>query len=355
MDTSEWYIVSDLHLDEQPGPRGVDAAFTRFLDTVVRVSTSRRRNLILLGDTFDLQGPVRQSTAALARRLTCLAGAHAGILHALAGCVRAGIALHVVGGNHDIELTRPALAAQFTTLLGLEVGDPGVRFSPWVLHEPGVLYAEHGNQHHEFNRIPTVLSVREPDGSHAELPVTPLGAASPGYPGCSGEGAVAVRVARSLRSTRRHEQMARTPWYQALLDREAAVLGMSSPALADLAAMSRFRAGRAFAATARRTVERHIGVERPGSYLAPRAAAIHRTLTRHDVPAAAYVFGHSHRAASINLTDAPAAAYLNAGTWGLDVRGPGPDQTDRRLFPFIRIASTPDGVDADLLFWRYPA
>ena len=96
--------------------------------------------------------------------------------------------MHVVGGNHDIELTRPALAALFTALLGLEVGHPRVRFSPWVVHEPGVFYAEHGNQHHDLNRMPTVLSVREHGDRRREMPVPPLAAASRGYPWCPGEG-----------------------------------------------------------------------------------------------------------------------------------------------------------------------
>jgi len=353
MDTTEWYVLSDLHLSGGPGPRDIDAALPRFLDSVVGAGTVGRRNLVLLGDTFDLQGPVRPTSGGVAERLTRLAEAHAGILSVLGACVRSGIGLHVVGGNHDIELTRPAATRLFTTLLGLQVGHPGVRFSPWVVHEPGVFYAEHGSQHHELNRMPTVLSVREHGDAPAELPLTPLGAASRGHPWCSPEGSVTVRVTRSLRSARRHERIAQTAWYQGLLDREAVDLGLSGRALAEVAAMSRFRVGGALAAAARRTFERRVGVQRPGTYLAPRAAAIHRILTRHGVPAAAYVFGHNHRAERLDLPDSPAAAYLNAGTWGTAVRGPGPDQADRQLFPFVRITAGPSGVAADQLFWRH--
>jgi hypothetical protein len=352
MDTREWFVVSDLHLNGEAGPRDLEAALPRFLDTVVRASTSGRRDVVLLGDTFDLQGPVPESGPAVAERLASLADAHAGILAALGGCVRSGIGLHLVGGNHDMELTRPAAAALFTTLLGLEVGHPGVRFSPWVVHEPGVFYAEHGNQHHELNRMPTVLSIREHGDRREELPVTPLAAGGRGHPSYSGQGAATVRVARALRATGRHERLARTAWYRRLLDREAAGLGMSGRALGEVAAVSRFGA-RGLAATARRTVERRVGVQRPGTYLAPRAAAIHRILTRYGVPAAAYVFGHNHRAERLVLPDAPAAVYLNAGTWCTEVRGPGPDQLDRQLFPFVRIAATSGGVEAELRFWRH--
>lgn len=162
-----------------------------------------------------------------------------------------------------------------------------------------------------------------------------------------------ARVARSLRSTQRHERLARTAWYQVLLAREAAALGMSGRALAEVAATSRFDTRRALTAAARRSLERRMGVDRPGTYLAPRAAEIHRILTRDGRPAAAYVFGHNHRAERLELPGAPAATYLNSGTWGADIRGTGPDQVDPGLFPFVRITATPGCVRAELRFWRH--
>jgi hypothetical protein len=128
-------------------------------------------------------------------------------------------------------------------------------------------------------------------------------------------------------------------------------LGAAAGVLAELADVSRFGAARAVAAAARRTIERRVGAEPPGTYLAPRADAIHRILTRHGSPAPAYVFGHNHRAERLDLPGPPDAAYLNAGTWGPTVRGRGPDQVDRQLFPYVRIAGNPGRVDADVLFW----
>lgn len=352
MAASVWFFISDLHLDGEPCPRATDVVLPRFLETVVAASTADRRTLVLLGDTFELQGPVRQPAAAVAERLTSLADAHAGFFRALGRCVGSGIEVHVVGGNHDIAVVRPAAAGLFTRLLGLDPGHPGVRFSPWVVHEPGVLYAEHGSQHHELNRMPTLLSARARDDGDEELPVTPIAAASPGRPWCPADGAAAARVVRAVWSTRRHERLARTTWYQGLLDREAADLGMSSRALADLAATSRFGIARGVVAGARRFVERRIGAERPGTYLAASAAAIHQILTRHGSPAAAYVFGHSHRAERLGLPGSPAAAYLNAGTWSTQVRGRGPDRADPDLFPYVRVSATPAGVDADVIFWK---
>lgn len=72
------------------------------------------------------------------------------------------------------------------------------------------------------------------------------------------------------------------------------------------------------------------------------------------MPAAAYVFGHNHRAERLDLPDSPTAAHLNTGDLRHEVRGPGPDQLDRRLFSFVRLRATTDGVDADLHFWRHP-
>lgn len=352
MAASAWFFVSDLHLNGQPCPRATDAVLPRFLETVVAASTADRRTLVLLGDTFDLQGPVRQPAAAVAERLTSLADAHAGFFRALGRCVGSGIDLHVVGGNHDIEVVRPAAAAMFTTLLGLDPGHPGVRFSPWVVHEPGVFYAEHGSQHDELNRMPTLLSAGARDDACEELPVPPIAAASRGRPWCPTHGSAVARVVRSIWSTRRHERLAQTTWYQELLDREAADLGMSGRALADLAATSRFGVGRALVASARRVVERRVGVDRPGTNLAAPAAAIHRILTGYGSPAAAYVFGHNHRAERLDLPGAPAAAYLNTGTWSTQVRGRGPDRVDGKLFPYVRVSATPAGVDADVIFWR---
>jgi Calcineurin-like phosphoesterase len=347
-----WFVISDLHLNGRPCPRDTDAALPRFLETVVAASPADRRTLVLLGDTFDLQGPERQPAGAVAERLTSLADAHASIFRALAGCVGSGIEVHVVGGNHDIDVIRPAVAASFTTLLGLEPGHPGVRFSPWIVHEPGVLYAEHGSQHYELHRMPTLLSVGARCDICETLPVTPIAAASLGRSWCPATRAAATRVARSVWATRRQERLAQTTWYRELLDREAADLGISGRALSDLAATSRFGVGRALVGCARRVVVRRLGVDRPGAHLAARAAAVHRILTRYGSPAAAYVFGHDHRAERLDLQDPPAAAYLNTGTWSTDVRGRGPDDADRRLFPYVRVLATPAGVDADVVFWR---
>ena len=66
------------------------------------------------------------------------------------------------------------------------------------------------------------------------------------------------------------------------------------------------------------------------------------------------VFGHAHRA-DHHVIAGTSACYLNTGTWSDDVRGPGPDQSDDRLFPYVRVDATgEDGAvttQAALHYW----
>ena len=344
----DYYFLSDLHLDGDGTRRDIDRALPAFLEQLVAGATGHRRTLVLLGDTFDLHGPSRQTEAAVAERLRALVGAHAPVMEALAECVRAGVVLQVVSGNHDVEVARPGIASLMTRLLGLGEQHPGVHFSPWILHEPGVFYAEHGSQHHELNRMPTILSVREVAGG---LPVTPLGACAREQPWCPTDRARVRRVARALRSELHHERLVGTDWYKELLAREAELVDLSPALLRDLAGLSAFTLSGAVFGAVERIVERRLGREPAGTYLAPRAAHVHRLLAGHGQPAAAYIFGHNHRAERLTLPGAPASAYLNAGTWGPHVRGSGPDVRDRHLFPYVRVVSGAQSVHTDLKYW----
>jgi len=353
----EWFLVSDLHLDGRPSPRDVDRALPAFLETVVRgrdvARAGRgRRALVLLGDTFELAGPAPLAPTRVADRLTALARCHDRVFSALAACVRDGVELHVVGGNHDLEIVRPDASALLNRLLGLEPERPGTRFWPWLLHEPGVLYAEHGSQHHALNRSPAVLVAREAAWTDGPLPPPPLAAASAGTDWCRPADPRAVRVARAFRAASRQERYAAGPAYRQLLDREAVDLRLPPQAAADLAALSRFRTVPAVAGAAGRVLARRTGRGRPGSHLVSRAAEAHRVLEGHRTPAAAYVFGHTHRAEQRPLPGSRVpTAYLNTGTWCAAVRGDGPDRADPGLFPFVRVTATGDGVRAGLHFW----
>lgn len=347
----EWVFLSDLHLSDGPGARGADEALPRFLTEVVATSAPGPRTLVLLGDTFDLNGPDRLPDELVAARVTRLAEAHADFFATLALCIRSGVHLSVVGGNHDIELTRPAVADAFVDGLGVDRDDPRVCFSPWMVCEPGVFYAEHGNQHHELNRIPMILATPQlPDGR--ALPVTPLGSLSTGYSWCPGNGARSRRVARSVVATLRHERLVDSVWYRSLIEQEASHQRVSAPLLTELARVSQFTVAASVVGISRRVAERRWGLDRQGGYLAPKAELIHRALSAAGQPAAAYVFGHSHRAEKLPLKGEPAAAYLNSGTWSDNVRGAGPDRDDRRWFPYVTVTADDAGVRAEARFWN---
>lgn len=351
MTTRTWYFLSDLHLGDDEGGRDLDRALPQFLSEVVRRGTDRSRTLVLLGDTVDLHGPTRVDGPRVIARLRHVAAGHEPVFRALGECVRAGIAVEVVGGNHDVELTRPGVAACFRTMLGLRPDDPRVEFSPWVLHERGVFYAEHGNQHFELNRLPTIAAVDEPRGT-AHLPVTPLAASGPGAPWCPVRGPRVWRVVRALRDSRRQEALVTSPWYRVVLSRAARRTGLDVELLAELARASPYTRRKALIGATRRVAQRRLGRE-PDAVLLARAEVVHRTMTRHHMPAVAYVFGHDHRAARCRLASDPRALYLNAGTWCRLVRGRGPDREDLSVFPFVRVSDGPTGVCAEVGYFDH--
>lgn len=167
-------LVSDLHLG--PGPLHCvetffhDAEFCRFLDCLVRRAEPEGRSwrLVILGDFFDFlrcelvtneergapTEPVAMAT--LERMVT----SHPDVFSGLARFLAAGFPVDIVLGNHDAELIRPALQERLLSVLA-DAGAGGaaraVRFHPWIYFLPGVVYAEHGNQHDGFNSFSTVL------------------------------------------------------------------------------------------------------------------------------------------------------------------------------------------------------
>ena len=167
-------LVSDLHLG--PGPLHCvetffhDAEFCRFLDALVRRGESEDRawRLVILGDFLDFLrcelvtnevggAPTEEVAVATLERI--VAG-HPDVFRGLARFLAAGFPVDIVVGNHDAELIRPAVQDGLRQALArFGAGDASgtVRFHPWILHLPGVVYAEHGSQHDGFNAFSTVL------------------------------------------------------------------------------------------------------------------------------------------------------------------------------------------------------
>ena len=353
-----WWVVSDLHLGvgEADGRRTA-AAFVQFLEGVVATAGRSDARLVLLGDAFE----VRACTGPGARaRLDAIAAAHPEVFAALRGCLEAGVRLDIVVGNHDVDLVRPAAAQRLGELLG-DRGE-GLRIHPWALHVPGVLFAEHGHQHHAVHRLPTLLHAVADD--HTPLAPSPLTvwAGRQGGP----RGAV-VAVCRALAAARASERRAGSAAYQRVLAAEAARLGLRPETARDLWRVSRFRLVPAVAATGGRILRRRVArlgrlVARHGGATRsaaagppPFAAQVAHTLTAHGAPVAFYLCGHTHRAAVAPIAGT-GTRWANTGTWCSDIRGAGPDLDDPSLFPVVLIDADGDGsVQGGLEYWRVPA
>ena len=94
--TQVWYIVSDVHLDtRRADPRGVRHAFARFVDDLAEQAALGNRQLVLLGDLFDLGGEPHDPVA----RLVDLAHQNRDVFRALGAAIDSGLRVHVVCGN----------------------------------------------------------------------------------------------------------------------------------------------------------------------------------------------------------------------------------------------------------------
>ncbi|MEA2254277.1 MAG: hypothetical protein QOG35_322 [Solirubrobacteraceae bacterium] len=326
MSAQSLLVVGDLHLGAGGGdPFHRDRDLARFLAEMGarRDGGARPPRLVVLGDLLDFPaaagGRPPDGEAAALRCLERIAAAHAGALDALAGYLATGATIDLVAGNHDADLARPAVRTRLGELLGRA---SGLAFHPWILHVPGVLYAEHGHQHHDVNAFAAPLSPWRP-GDPARLDLPPGALAG----GARAAVLVALRAARAARRRRAYRATA--------LPAAAAGLGLSPGALRAIDA-----------ATPR-------GPLAPVARMARRVSARdaqHRAARRiHDVLAAegaavpCYAFGHTHVAERRPVVPgAVRPLYVNAGTWSTLRR----DGGEPRL-TYVEIAD----AGAQLLEW----
>jgi UDP-2,3-diacylglucosamine pyrophosphatase LpxH len=361
-------VVSDLHLGTgEPDVRCTSAAFVQFLEGVVAATgPSDMTTLVLLGDALELRARTGRGARA---RVDDLAAAHPEVFAALRRCLGAGVQLDIVVGNHDVDLVRPAAAQRLGELLGVR-GD-GLRIHPWALHVPGVLFAEHGHQHHAVHRLPTLLLAAVDDDTTVEPSPLTAWAARRGGPR-----EAVMAVCRALAAARAAERRAGSAAYQRVLAAEAARLGLRPETARDLWRVSRFRLVPVATATGRRVVTRLVtrlvarllarlatplvtrrggAAHRVATGPPPHSAQIALTLAAHGAPVAWYLCGHTHRAAEAPITGTT-TRWANSGTWCSDIRGAGPDLDDPRLFPVVLIDADGDGsVQGGLEYWRVPA
>ena len=163
-----WVFVSDVHLGTVGGRRDTGPALAQFLEGLATRRDPASR-VVLLGDVLEMLESSGRDEAAALERLDAIVAANTAVFSALRRCIRCGIVVEVVAGNHDLDLVRPAVGERLRWHLRVTPTDDRVRTWPWLYVVPGVLYAEHGNQHHDLNRVPRVLdpySRRRPGEMH---------------------------------------------------------------------------------------------------------------------------------------------------------------------------------------------
>ena len=360
--TESVWIVSDVHLDADPdnAARARSDAFARFLLRILHVHGSQPDTgdrLVILGDLMNLPSTNLGDACKTVERI---ARVHEKVFAALTGLVSGGLELVVVPGNHDIELILPEVFSTFHRHIVPTPEQLGrVRLVPWIYYIPDLLYAEHGNQHHDINWFSTLLTPTYADDDKRLQRTTVRWLEGVRRPDEAHRSRLRPRImhlaglANSLRS---HPgwAMPREDYVSSFVVPYGASIGIGGVAARSLDAatirgpVSVFR--RLTRRTARRLGERLWGMGTPDTsgsrerYMR-RAVPEIVTITRaHGAGVPFYVFGHTHVARHSAVDDD--ATYLNAGTWS----GQLPDDraSDPELWlTFLRIT----GSSAELMRW----
>jgi UDP-2,3-diacylglucosamine pyrophosphatase LpxH len=329
-------LISDLHLgggaeaaaagSRFTDPADGDEALIEFLAHLRRRPDVHRHRLVLLGDTLDfLRVPVTGRRAGLYARndaeavgqLERIHTAHSRVFGGLADLLAVAAGVDLVAGNHDIELTRPAVRARLRSLLRDRHGCrpralAALRFHPWGYHAPGLLYAEHGNHYHDINTFERPLQPFRRKGLVERPPAARLGgirrlAAGP-------VSSVGLRDGVADLLPRLRPDSAARSAYACLLDEYADELGLDADVVRRLHTMGEASALR----IARRLLRSRLaGGPTYAEQLPEIAAAVHRVLSSRGQGVRFYVFGHVH-VPQYRRLPGTGASYLNTGTWSTD-------------------------------------
>ena len=390
-------FVSDFHLNEDGfGELGAEAhrvaasdAFAGFVQKLCAEAeaSETRLHLVLLGDTLDLLEPQltgRPSTApSVACRLRRIARANQRVFETLAAAMAAGIDLHVVPGNHDMELSLPDVQRLFRA--EVERYAPGasgaLTFHRWMFFVSGCVYAEHGQQHHDLNAFASALdpsSVGDPDlldhpiGGYLDAALrewkrtsAPRSAAR--HHPLGTWGVLALALARGARGYARQQvAVGRRRWTgghasrAASLGRFADDIGLSRESVRAIDDICR----RGIGAVAVRALRLGVSIVRARwpagvnggpsvrpqgyspEYLHAAGASIDQILHRRGEDVPFLVFGHSHvlERSPLHRPGSGGAAIFGTGTWTLS--GPkGADLPSRAgLFPSVEVGRDEHGV-----------
>lgn len=398
-------LVSDLHMAAAGGPFGDPLADDTAIAATLHwfaAELAQPTRLLILGDLLDfaLAPPQPRAGAAAddlaAAKLEAIASAHPNVFAALAAFAAAGHSLEIVPGNHDVELLRPPIQARLRALVR---GAP-VAVHPWIVHVPGVLYAEHGQQHQLPNHFVRLLE--RATAAHHDLPPAParslddlrallahqlglpaqslgvlcaatgraLLARKPGAAGVATEAVVGLcRLARSCAALAQADGGERVT---ASLREASSELGLPAEALVEIAGRSRptvHSAARVVrrASLAQRPASRSCGIAAPRTGLGPdhymleAARMVDNVLREHGVGVPFYAFGHTHLARDVplghpgptsGLGEGSGARYLNPGTWSTLLRTGRESAADRlRLIEIAHVHSGPPIAR----WWRWDA
>ena len=165
------FFLGDLHLtDVETGPGARfykrpealrDSQLVQCLEWMLDAHDDPR--LVLTGDIFDLDLVVlddapREPGASAAAKLCRIFSDHAEVMRCLARFAEAGN-LHLLMGNHDLELSLPEARQALTGALDECIfgAGSGIRLHGWAMYEPGVFWAEHGHIYDTFACTPDPL------------------------------------------------------------------------------------------------------------------------------------------------------------------------------------------------------
>jgi UDP-2,3-diacylglucosamine pyrophosphatase LpxH len=312
-------IVSDLHLGAHDDSF-YDDAFSRFVDHL-RGSSAE---LLLLGDALDFLearphatgSRYRIDTSEVAARATLdwIGRRHAPFFAALGRFAADGHRVHVVPGNHDLELLRVPTQLRFRELVSAGGGHDvarSVTFHPWIFHVPGLLYAEHGHQYHDINAVTTLLRPELPGRpDRLALPLASyLSEGRPRFAIHAARHAVTLSGPSLARRRAAYRREALTPAAVSVELDASTLAALDRLSETNAVKILRRLAGYALRGASCGATQRH-------DYMHRGATAIDRVLRGAGAEVPYLAFGHTHVAERFPLTStAGAAEYLNCGTW----------------------------------------
>lgn len=320
-------LVADLHLGARPCARDESAceSFASFVSALPDLGVD---HLLLLGDTLELlegrSGPPATAGEAVDRCRAVLEGARVAML-ALTRAADTGCRVSMLVGNHDADLARPEVRALLLQRLNPMRSRP-VEVVDWFVLLAGRLYAEHGHQHHDINRVPRVLDPDDPRRPGDLL--RPLGAVANARP--TAAWAAAGRCART-------DCTPLDPLYLGRLEQYGRACGLDLPVVAALDRLSATDRRH----TAARLIRRGWHRAPPDAYLVDAATRVDALLAAAGAQVPVLAFGHTHQARDVRLPTG--GRYLNPGAWA--TASPG-------AFHYALIGRDANGADTGLRTWR---